>query len=329
MTYDVFIHKFVHPFIVYVLIGSLVSYLLALLMVQFAVIRNARSKAFLYILPFIIPLAAYIAYRPFIIDRCTVYGHPLGVFNDWLCYSAEVLATILTPLFLVVVFLAVIKAFISIAAGKKIAKRYGFARAEEYPVLFNIMEKLCLKGDITKPGIIVTPDSFARSFTMGYRLPVIVVSKGLLDVLDAEELETVAAHELGHIARADSVTTWAMVFLRDLLFFTPVIFWVFRDFITEKEKAADDMVVRLTGRPMAFAQALIKVWRLSPKKFLDNIVFDNFMPHPNLLGQAGVIEFRVRRMLDHDPGKFKDYLPGYIAALIISTITMFTLFYVC
>ncbi len=329
MTYDVLIHKFVHPFIVYVLIGSLVSYLLALLMVQFAVIRNARSKALLYILPFIIPLAAYIAYRPFIIDRCTVYGHPLGMFNDWICYSAEVLATILTPLFMVVVFLAVLKAFASIVAGKRIVRRYGFAQAAEYPELFRIMEKLCLKGGITKPAIIVTPDSFARSFTMGHKFPVIVISRGLLDTLDDEELETVVAHELGHIARADSVTTWAMVFLRDLLFFTPVIFWVFKDYITEKEKAADDMVVRLTGRPMAFAQALIKVWRLTPRRFLDNVIFDNFMPHPNLLGQTGVVEFRVRRMLDQDPGSLKDYLPGYIAAILIFMLTMFALFYVC
>jgi len=329
MTYSIFIHKFVHPFIVYVLIGSLVSYMLALLMVRLTVIRNAKSKALLYILPFIIPITAYLAYRPFIIDRCTVYGHPLGLFNDLLCFSAEVLATIITPLFLVVVFFAVLKAATSIIASRRIAVKNGLASPDQYPVLFALLDNLCHKGGFNRPGMVVTKDSFARSFTMGYKSPLIVLSQGLIEALDEEELETVIAHELGHIVRSDSMITWVMVFLRDLLFFTPVIFWIFKDFITEKEKAADDVVIRLTGRPMAFAQALIKVWRLSPKKFFDNVVLDNFMPHPNLVGQSGVIEFRVKRMLYEEPANLKDYLPGYIAAVIIFGLTMFFLFYVC
>ena len=64
------------------------------------------------------------------------------------------------------------------------------------------MENLCRKGNLDLPAVIVTRDSFARSFTMGYRKPVVVFSEGLIEALDDNELETVVAHELGHIERA-------------------------------------------------------------------------------------------------------------------------------
>lgn len=329
MSYQVFVDRFIHPFIIYVLIGILISYLLALLVVRVPVLRDSRSKAAIYSLPFVIPFIAYFLYRPFSLKNCPTGGHPLGTLNDWLCYGGNALAVILTPLFIVVVVLAVAKAALSIFACRRITGKYGFALPADYPGLFSVLEMLCRKSGIKLPRVIVTKDRFARSFTTGRRSPVIIFSEGLLAALDEEELEAVVAHELGHIMRADSLLNWITVFLRDLMFFNPVVFWVFRDLAAEKEKASDDFAVTITGKPMAFAQALIKVWRLSPRTFFDSIMLDNFMPHPGFVSREGILEHRVKRILDGEHAALDNSLFAYMAVLAIVVLSIYVLYWVC
>ncbi len=328
MSYDVFIDRFIHPFILYVVVGTLVSYLLALVFMRFPVMKNSKARALIYSAIFLIPFIGYAVYRPYI-DRCIVAGHPLGSINDKLCTAGEALAKILTPLFLLVALLAFVKGGLSIYATRKIVRRYGYAQPSDYPELFEIIENLCQRADIAVPGLIVTKDRFARSFTMGYRNPVIVLSEGVLEVLDSEELETLLAHEIGHIIRSDSITTWIIVFLRDLMFFVPVVYWIFRDLSCEKEMASDDYAINLTKKPMAFAQALIKVWRLSPKKLFDNIILDNFMPHPNFVSSSGVIEHRVRRIVNNEYQNSNGSWVGMLIVSLISVVSIFFLYWIC
>jgi len=119
-----------------------------------------------------------------------------------------------------------------------------------------------------------------------------------------------------------------MVFLRDLMFFTPLVFWAFRDLTAEKEKASDDFAIRLTGKPMAFAQALIKVWRMSPRTLFDNLALDNFMPHPNFVSQAGILEHRVKRILNDEYTIRDDSRLTYVAIFgtLLLSITILYVF---
>jgi len=329
VSYDLFVDKFIHPFIIYVLVGILASYLIALLLVRFPVFNDSRSRALIYSMLFFVPLVAYVVYKLFPLGGCGEYGQPLGVVNNWICVGGNILATILTPVVLTVTVLSVTKAGVSVFASRRIIGKYGYAMPDEYPGLFSILGTLCGKAGIRKPLVIVTKDRFARAFTMGWRSPVIVVSEGLLNNLDEEELETVLAHEIGHIIRADSPLTLLTVFLRDLMFFNPLCFWIFRDFTHEKEKASDDFAVKLTGKPMAFAQALIKVWRLSPRTFFDNILLDNLMPYSNFASRAGSVENRVRRILNDEHRILNHSLFAYLAILTITVITISGLYLFC
>lgn len=329
MSYGLFIDKFVHPFILYVLFGTVFSYLMALLAVRVFGLNSSGVKARVYGIPFAVPFIAYLLYRPYHLDICSVHGHPLGNINEWLCFGSEALAKVFTPLFALVAVGAVLKAGFSLFASRRIFRKNGFSSSADFPVLFSILERLCCHGGITMPGIIVTRDHFARSFTMGWRAPIIVLSAGLLEALDEDELETVIAHELGHIARADSLVTWLTVFLRDLMFFTPFIYWVFRKFSAEREMAADDIVIKLTGKPLAFAGALIKVWRMSPRGFLDTVLLDNFSPHPSIVGQAGILEYRVKRIIDNRPIVSAGLLPEYVSVLVTMGLAVSFLYWVC
>ncbi|HWI55342.1 MAG TPA: M56 family metallopeptidase [Desulfobacteria bacterium] len=328
MTYDVFINKFIHPFILYVVVGTLASYLMAMVITRLPVMKNSKSRALLYSVIFLIPFIAYAVYRPFF-DKCVIAGHPLGIINDKLCTAGEAVAKILTPLFLLVTLVAVFKGGLSIYATRKIVRRYGYAQPSEYPDLFRTLENLCHKAGISMPGLIVTRDKFARAFTMGCRNPSIVISNGIIGALDDGELETLLAHELGHIIRNDSITMWVMVFLRDLMFFAPVVYWIFRDLSCEKEMASDDYAIELTNKPLAFAEALIKVWRLSPKKFFDNLILDNFIPHPNFITYSGILEHRVRRILNNEHINSYSSWVGILAVCSISVLAVFIIYWIC
>jgi len=329
VAYGSFADKFIHPLIIYVFLGTIVSYLIGTLVTRLPFLRDSRSRGLIYSIPLLTPLIAYFYYRPFVVDRCSVYGHPLGAVNDWLCLGGEVLASIMTPVFILVSALSVTKAFLSLIASRRIINKHGFASPRDYPKLFSILEDLCRKANIKEPRIVVARDAYIRSFALGLRRPVLIFSQGLLNAMDEDELETVVAHELAHVARGDSLLTWFAVFLRDFMFFTPVVIWVFRDLALEREKAADDIAISLTGKPMAFAQALIKAWKLSPRSWFDKLSLDNFMPHPNFASRDGVLEYRVKRILNNEHGVLNNPLFAGLAFIIITFVSVYTLYWFC
>jgi heat shock protein HtpX len=75
------------------------------------------------------------------------------------------------------------------------------------PQLASFIERVCAQRNIPNPRFGVIRDGNPNAFTFGHypgnaRL---VLTTGLLDLLDPEERQSVVAHELGHIARWDFV----------------------------------------------------------------------------------------------------------------------------
>ena len=328
-----FISQVVHPFIIYVLFGTFLGYVLVKLAVRYLKLEEAGARVYLKVLPLLIPFLAYPVFRSVEAKDCyfrlsTSYAI-LNNLNNWLCSAGEFLATVLTPLFIVAMMIALSKSIISWIACRRIVRKYGFATPEDYPLVFELLNDLVSRSGSKMPKLVITWDKYARSFTFGFRQPVIVLSEGLLAHLDEDELETVLAHEVAHILRADAVSNWITVVLRDFMFFAPVIFWAFRDLIQEKEQAADEITLKLTRKPMAFAQALIKVWRLSPKNFMDSLVLDNVMPNPHFVSNSGVLENRVQRIIDGTTINFFDRKKVLFICIVILTLSLGMLYLVC
>lgn len=98
--------------------------------------------------------------------------------------------------------------FISYYNSDKIILKLNNAREatnEEYLQLNLILEGLCIAANLPKPKLYVIDDSSLNAFATG-RNPknaVICVTKGLLNVMDKNELEGVLAHELSHVKNYD------------------------------------------------------------------------------------------------------------------------------
>ena len=97
------------------------------------------------------------------------------------------------------------------------------------------------------------------AIAVGGRQASILVSRGMLRLLDREEMETTLAHELMHLKHHDAeFKVFSTVFSR-ILFFDPFSKFFDPAVHREREYLADEMGGRSTGRPAALASALLKI----------------------------------------------------------------------
>lgn len=327
----------VHPFVNYAVFGSLMGTLLVIFLIRWLYPNNSKAKAHLFILPLVIPYLTYALAMIFSFNtRCTIHGLPtvtgvLGSMSMELCRISTWVGKYLTPIFLVSAGIAVCKVVASMVTLRKYRDQFGYATPTEYGELLGIVDGLSEKLNIKAPQVIVTPFAFGQAFTTGFRQPQIVISRGVLEVADAEELEAIIAHELVHVQRMDSLTNWLSVLLRDVIFFTPVSYWTFKQYINEKELTVDMQTVRLTGKPLAYAEALIKVWRLSPHSWWYKLAVDNWSPNPSLVKEQGILERRIQRIVDGPLDNPESISGPPIVWTMISVVvvTVSGLFFIC
>jgi len=91
--------------------------------------------------------------------------------------------------------------------------------------------------------------------------PVLLVSEGTLSLLDAEERRAALAHELAHVKAGDLFASWALLCIRVLLFFNPVVQLASRKWLEEVERRADEVAAHATGAPLPLASALLKLFK--------------------------------------------------------------------
>jgi heat shock protein HtpX len=103
--------------------------------------------------------------------------------------------------------------------GYKTALWLGGAREEadrkQYPTLYSTVEGLALAAQMPVPKVYVVNDPNPNAFATGRnkKIAAVVVTSGLLSMMDRRELQGVLAHEMSHIADGDmQFMTIAVVF---------------------------------------------------------------------------------------------------------------------
>jgi bla regulator protein blaR1 len=97
---------------------------------------------------------------------------------------------------------------------------------------------------------------------VGIFRPVLLLPEGISGRLTPEELKTIIAHELCHIRRRDNLTAAIHLCVETLFWFYPVVRWVGKRMLAERERACDEEVVRGAGEPDVYARAILNICRL-------------------------------------------------------------------
>jgi beta-lactamase regulating signal transducer with metallopeptidase domain len=183
------------------------------------------------------------------------------------------------------------------------------------PRIAALVLRLARELGITPPRVLMADGTLGGAAVLGVRDPVLLLDARMLAQLDAEELEGVLAHELAHIARRDNLVAWAVSIVRDIAFFVPGAGWAVRALHREREAAADDDAVVVTGRPAALASGLLRVMELR--------VHDRRVPQGcATLVPANTVADRVRLLLSEDRPTVREHRTELALALAVSLVAV-------
>lgn len=121
----------------------------------------------------------------------------------------------------------------------------------------------------------------------------LVLSRGLLDLLGPEEVETVLAHEVAHLRHQDALLAWLDASLLGAFAFMPPLRRAWEESLLEREEAADVAASQATGLPLVLAGALLK---------LAEAARDEGTPRQDgLHDDLSLLERRIERLLSPAP----------------------------
>lgn len=127
-----------------------------------------------------------------------VIGWAVGyLFNgDYL--SGPIIVLVILAIYLPITYMSANSQVLKMSGAKEIQK-------EDNPMLFNIVEELSIAARIPMPKIYIVNDPSPNAFATGTKPEngVVAFTTGLLERLNREELEGVAAHEIAHIRNYD------------------------------------------------------------------------------------------------------------------------------
>jgi len=136
----------------------------------------------------------------------------------------------------------------------------------------------------------------ALAMAIGGKEPHVLISRGLMALLDRDELETVIAHEVMHLKHHDAEFKVFSKLLSRFLFFDPFSKFFDPAVHREREYLADEMSGRSTGKPAALASALLKiVKRGAPTKTTWGLSI--YAPGRGLFSRYPPVNERVHRLL--------------------------------
>ena len=112
--------------------------------------------------------------------------------------------------------------------------------------------------------VIVFRDDRALALTVGLITPRIMVSTGLIETLEEEELEAVLLHEQSHLRHRDPLYLLLARALATAFLYVPVVKALAQRHQAAIELAADEYVIARQGGSLSLSSAMLKLLRLRP-----------------------------------------------------------------
>src|SRR5262249_10027678 len=105
--------------------------------------------------------------------------------------------------------------------------------------------------------------SLLEPAVLGIIRPVLVLPHGLTDKITREELKAILIHELCHIRRRDNLAIAIYMVAETLFWFYPLVRWIGKRLMDERERACDEEVLRIGQEPDTYIQGILAVCNLN------------------------------------------------------------------
>ena len=92
--------------------------------------------------------------------------------------------------------------------------------------------------------------------------PILLLPEGIFDRLTPAQLQAVIAHELCHIRHRDNLIAAIHMFVETVFWFHPLVWWIGKRMVEERERACDEEVLTQGGEPLIYAEAILNVCKL-------------------------------------------------------------------
>lgn len=234
----------------------------------------------------------------------TVEAAIVATFLSVSSSNKEIVEFLLSTLPIALLVSLVVVTILSFIASRRIPTMTSgdlLSAQDHFPQVYNVVEEMCVAAgvpynqipDVYVANDVRTPNAYAISWSSGSR---IVFTRGIVDLLNREELQAVAAHELGHITSGDSKAMTKLIAMSSIvglvssvfsrimfgrnnnngganivaivlvvasylfLLFAPLISAVSQAFMSRKrESQADATAVDYTRNPSSLISALKKI----------------------------------------------------------------------
>lgn len=127
------------------------------------------------------------------------------------------------------------------------------------PYWQEVLDRLAQKSGYRKTIRLVESALVRTPVLVGHLKPMILFPIGMINRLDPEEAEAILAHELAHVLRHDYLFNIFQGLVEAIFYYHPAVWWLSGLARHEREVAADDLAIGLTGKSVAYAKALVLV----------------------------------------------------------------------
>jgi len=114
-----------------------------------------------------------------------------------------------------------------------------------------------------KDNLIVISHPAPLAITMGFIQPKIVLSTGLINLLNEDELSAVISHEMYHKENRDPLTIFLMSLCSSTMWYIPILKWFNQKYRIIKEILADEYAIEKQGTSVNLGSALLKMLQVA------------------------------------------------------------------
>lgn len=204
-------------------------------------------------------------------------------YSQWFDYLPLISASWLS-----IVALLAVKLLVELNNVNRLAKQGTTAVNSTLQTRFN---QLVEQINVTRSVTLLLSTKADVPMAIGWIKPVVLIPFSMVSGLTPQQLDMLLLHELAHIRRHDYLVNFLQTLVEILLFFHPLVGWVSKQMRNEREYCSDDIAVKHSGDPIAYAHTLADTASLCQKHRNHSI------PTMAMAASGGDLKQRVTRLM--------------------------------